>query len=315
MKKYSLYTLLFVSLILIGIILVFSIYVSNSYRRNDLINTEIDAKKRFAGAVSDTISSSSWVFRVAVYPGMEEAFIFRMAQFPDLLFIRIVDSNGNIRRSNITEEVGQIIEDSDILTAIRDQTTIVKDAAYKEEKIKLIIYPSPGDKTIWVGFSLQNVETIIKKSIVQNAVISFSVLFLVLLIFYFVFRSITNPLKKINMACQKVGEGNLDVKIDVKSKTEIGELATTFNEMIKELKKSQSALEEAKTTLEIKVQSRTQELKELTKEQDETIKEKTKQLQERVVELEKFQKLTIGRELKMIEQKKEIEKLKEKKEK
>jgi len=304
MKKYSLYTLLFASLALLGIILVFSIYVSNSYRRNELINAEINSKKRFAEAVSDTISSSNWVFRVAVYPGIEDAFISRMAQFPDLLFIRIVDSDGNIRRSNIIEEVGQIIEDSDISTAIKNQTTIVKDAVYKEEKIKLIIYPSPGDKTIWVGFSFQNVETIIKKSIVQNAIINFSVLFLVLLIFYFVFRSIINPLRKMTFVCEEVKKGNLGVRIDIKSKTEIGELANMLNEMIEKL-------EETKFSWEIKIQARTRELEGLTGKLEEQVKERTKELQNKVGELERFSRLAVGRELKMIELKEEIKKLKE----
>jgi len=70
-------------------------------------------------------------------------------------------------------------------------------------------------------------------------------------------------------------------------------------------------LAEAKATLEVKVEARTRELKELAEGLDEKVKEKTKELQERIGELEKFQKLTVGRELKMVELKKEIKKLKE----
>ncbi|NCS99815.1 PAS domain-containing protein [Candidatus Parcubacteria bacterium] len=66
---------------------------------------------------------------------------------------------------------------------------------------------------------------------------------------------------------------------------------------LREIRKLINELREAKTGLEEKV------------------KERTKEIQERVVELEKFNKLAVGRELKMIELKKEIEKLKEKLEK
>jgi len=81
------------------------------------------------------------------------------------------------------------------------------------------------------------------------------------------------------------------------------------------LKKSKVALEESKVTLEIKVEARTRELKELAEGLDEKVKEKTKELQERIGELEKFQKLTVGRELKMIVLKEEIKKLKKELEK
>ncbi len=78
-----------------------------------------------------------------------------------------------------------------------------------------------------------------------------------------------------------------------------------------EIKKIEAALEEAKKVLEIKVAARTKELRELTERQEEIIEERTKEIKEKLEESERFQKLTIGRELKMIELKEEIEKLKE----
>jgi PAS domain S-box-containing protein len=47
------------------------------------------------------------------------------------------------------------------------------------------------------------------------------------------------------------------------------------------------------------------------KEKEEKVKESNKKLEEKIEEMEKINKLTIGRELKMIELKEEIEKLKE----
>ena len=51
------------------------------------------------------------------------------------------------------------------------------------------------------------------------------------------------------------------------------------------------------------------EIKKFREELDEKVKERTKELQEKINELEKFHELTVGRELKMIELKKEIERL------
>lgn len=92
----------------------------------------------------------------------------------------------------------------------------------------------------------------------------------------------------------------------IKSKEEVEEEVKTKT---KELEKTRMELEEAKNVLEIKVQARTKELENLTESLEEQVKERTGELRKRVGELEKIRKVAVGRELKMIELKKEIKKL------
>lgn len=89
-------------------------------------------------------------------------------------------------------------------------------------------------------------------------------------------------------------------------------LITLANQMAITLENIQlyKDLEASKKVLEIKVKARTRELSELAAQREKIIQERTKELQEKIKELEKFQKLAVGRELKMIVLKKEIEKLK-----
>lgn len=81
---------------------------------------------------------------------------------------------------------------------------------------------------------------------------------------------------------------------------------------VKNIVQKQEEVEEAKATLEIKIVARTKELKELADSLEGQVKERTKELQSKMEELERFNKLAVGRELKMVELKKEIENLKEK---
>ncbi len=50
--------------------------------------------------------------------------------------------------------------------------------------------------------------------------------------------NITKPIKKISNAAREVADGNLDVRVKVKSKDEIGKLADDFNIMTKEISKA-----------------------------------------------------------------------------
>lgn len=88
------------------------------------------------------------------------------------------------------------------------------------------------------------------------------------------------------------------------------EMEQRVRERTKELEGAKAELEEAKTTLEIRIQARTKELRELAESLDERVEEKTKELQEKIEELERFRRLAVGRELKMVELKGEMGKLK-----
>jgi HAMP domain-containing protein len=118
------------------------------------------------------------------------------------------------------------------------------------------------------------------------------------------------PIRQLRYGIEQVRRGGLAYRVDVATKDELGELADNFNRMIKDLKDSQDALEEAKTSLEIKVGAKTRQLRELVGGLEEQVKARTKEIQEKMVDLERFNKLAVGRELKMVELKSEINKLK-----
>ncbi|MCX6789634.1 MAG: cache domain-containing protein [Candidatus Gribaldobacteria bacterium] len=140
----------------------------------------------------------------------------------------------------------------------------------------------------------------------QVVVIFLAGLILLLIISYLLGSRIVVPIKKLITATKKFAIGKLESKIQIKTGDEIEELAESFNQMAGDLKKSRVTLEESRAVLEIKVNARTKELQELAEKLEEKVGERTKELQKRLAELERFHRLTVGRELKMIELKKKL---------
>jgi signal transduction histidine kinase len=85
---------------------------------------------------------------------------------------------------------------------------------------------------------------------------------LAILIGIYLSRKITKPIIKLRDATNKVGEGNLDVNVEIFANNEIGQLARDFSHMSDNLKKSRNELLDAQKTLEGKVEERTNELDE-----------------------------------------------------
>ncbi len=56
-------------------------------------------------------------------------------------------------------------------------------------------------------------------------------------------KKITRPIIYLRDATRKIGKGNLDIKIEVKSKDEIGELAESFNQMAEDLNKTTTSID------------------------------------------------------------------------
>lgn len=121
--------------------------------------------------------------------------------------------------------------------------------------------------------------------------------FLVFILFllFLLDRSLVKPIKELISGAEIISKGNLDYKAAIKSDDELGRLASAFNRMTEDLKSSQTELKKRYAGLEEKVQERTTELN------------------EKVKELERFNKLAIGRELKMVELKKRVRELEGKK--
>jgi signal transduction histidine kinase len=74
---------------------------------------------------------------------------------------------------------------------------------------------------------------------------------------------VTRPLSNLSHAVEEVGKGNMDIHIKRQSEDEIGDLAASFANMVRQLSSREAALRELNENLETRVEERTVELKSL----------------------------------------------------
>lgn len=289
-----------ISLITGVIILVITTIRQTSSMENSIIEENKVLAKVAAKSIEVGYLDFKWPFET----------LKKISDSEENLFLWIVKPTGEIFLADNPEMQGRIIVDPSLGT----EKIVVRDSIYNNQKTKLIVHPlkieiKEKPWSLFLGVSLKSVEAAkIKTIFIGLLVLLISIVFVAFISFYFS-RGVTQPLEQLREGAEILGKGNLKYRVKIKTGDEIEELGNTLNQMAEDLRRYHSALEESKTVLEIKVKARTIELEEFAKTLEEKVRERTKELQDRLRELEKFHQLTIGRELKMVELKKEIKRL------
>ncbi len=95
--------------------------------------------------------------------------------------------------------------------------------------------------------------TIINSGIITITIAAVCGIFIILLV--------NVPMRKLSKGIEEIGKGNLDYRIPVESKDELGKMAKRFNEMSSKLKEAYESIKEWSETLNEKVNEKTEELK------------------------------------------------------
>ena len=191
----------------------------------------------------------------------------------EILFLngRVVFNTTEFEKKTQYDEViygERFIEDESLIEKLSSSTPFRRflDNEQKMEIIQPYIDEwGRHDFTVRYLFSLSSLEEM-KLGMFSTAFISSVIFILVsfLLIFFIFNRIITAPVSDLIKGVRSMSEGNLGSKVKINSKDEIGELASAFNKMTIDLKKSQDSLKEYSENLEKLVTKRTEQLEDKT---------------------------------------------------
>lgn len=107
-----------------------------------------------------------------------------------------------------------------------------------------------------IDFDASTIQNEINEKIITSAIISIIVGAIFILIIYLIIRFMLKPIKTLSVLADQAAQGDLSVSIEVKSKNELGQLASHFNTMIHNLR---SIIEQVKQMAE-QVNDSSQEL-------------------------------------------------------
>jgi len=299
--------------------LAFFIYRSNYFIKKELTDFGFHLARDLSYASELAIASEDPILLQAPFEGT--------FQEKDVVSVTVYNKKGNIVASKKKVEIEERIP-KDVLEALLQEKKALKRSCYTQDREEIYNFYSPvliseisvpGTTEvrkvigfIRVGLSFKKIEIQAREILILGLSITGLLVLSGGFISTFLAGNLIKPIVLLHKGAEIIGKGNLDYKVDIKTGDEIEQLANEFNRMTEGLKKSRDELQEAKTSLEVKIKARTGELEKLTQALEDKVQQRTKELQERINQLERFRKLTVGRELKMVELKKRIKELEEK---
>jgi nitrogen fixation/metabolism regulation signal transduction histidine kinase len=281
------------------------------YTRTDQIRTELADKDRIASqTLRQDIGQYFADYYFYQYDLYRDSVIKKLGEYPDVVAFNIYSTDSQLLFDSKelqapagTPPPKYASEPNVFIAGLIDELKLYSDITPYEgqETIHVVVhYVDQYDvhrSTFEFYFSTRTVRQAIRQMII-TFVILLAVFSSLSIIASFVFvRQITKPINSLTKAAEEYAHGNLTYEPDVSSGDEIGELSEVFSKMAKDLKASQDRLQDQNKNLE------------------QEVKKRTEQLSVQVDEMQRMQKITVDRELKMIELKKEIEALKQELEK
>jgi signal transduction histidine kinase len=288
-----------------------------------IIDRESKAAKDALINNAASFSSLSAAYVIDNYNTLYESGFYKFTEIIDnlmkldnnLVEIQIVDVNGKILFDSTEIQDGKY-DDSILGERFLENETLRQRAGdplqslFLNEKTRRIDIIKPyfelggshGYSVRYI-FSLSSLDTMTQDLVLTISMYSGIFIIISFLLIFFLFNYfISAPIGELTKGVRHMSKGTLGYEVKIKSKDEIGELATAFNTMSADLKISRDHLEEYSKNLEKLVTERTKELEEKTKHLEQIN-------QDLLMARKKLNSLNKNLEKRVQERTKEVEKL------
>lgn len=161
----------------------------------------------------------------------------------------LVDGNGRIAGSKFEDDFGREFVGYEQFSNFEEEYKLYQDVyvnpeGVETEEIKVVTKLENTSWKLVTIIMLDDIESSVQKMMISIFAVGMGVIVIGIIVSVLFSNSIIKPIKKIVHSVQKMAEGDLTEKVDVKNHDEIGILADSFNRMTDKLGKLISDVKE-----------------------------------------------------------------------
>ena len=223
--------ILLVTLVILNLLIMFFIRKYYYDNTEDLLKSRMEVSVNFYEKYFSSVSLIE-----NIYDNIDAFWNENNAQ------VEIFDSNGNLLMDSIGVREENLLKATDINKALNGEVSRwIGRVNYYDSKVMAVSYPLKVNNEV-IGVirfitSLEEVESVIKNIMVIFITISLLVLLIGIILSIILSNNIINPIKYLTNVAEKMANGNLDIRSNIDSKNEIGQLSNTLNFMVNEISK------------------------------------------------------------------------------